>query len=92
MLHFLQELKRRAESHLQDTADRVVVTVPAHFDNAQRLATMTAAYDAGFAHVAILQVHSTHSLLPQLLLQAPQALHLSYTAVGCLAACHGFWQ
>ena len=57
--HVAQVLKARAEKHLGEVADRVVVTVPAHFNNAQRLATMTAADLAGFDRVSLLQARRT---------------------------------
>jgi molecular chaperone DnaK (HSP70) len=52
----LQVLKARAEAFLSAPADNAVVTIPAHFSPAQRLATMEAAMQAGFVRVALLQV------------------------------------
>ena len=43
----LGELKRRAEAFLGGPVDRAVITVPAHFNDAQRLATRDAARLAG---------------------------------------------
>lgn len=51
----MQILKARAEARLGEEADRVVVTVPAHFNNSQRLSTMAAADLAGFERVSLLQ-------------------------------------
>jgi len=39
----LRDLKKTAEDYLGETVDRAVITVPAYFDEAQRLATLTAA-------------------------------------------------
>jgi hypothetical protein len=52
----LQVLKQRAEGYLQEQVDKAVVTVPAHFDTEQRLATMSAAHLAGIEGVCLLQV------------------------------------
>jgi len=43
----LRELKNWAESHLGETIDRAVITVPAYFDDAQRQATKDAGRLAG---------------------------------------------
>lgn len=48
-------LKQRAEQQTGQAAERAVVTVPAHFDASQRLATMSAAMLAGFERVSLLQ-------------------------------------
>jgi molecular chaperone DnaK len=44
----LRELKRRAESQLGESVDRVVITVPAYFSDAARQATREAGEIAGF--------------------------------------------
>lgn len=51
----LKVLKLRAEQHTKEPVDRAVITVPAHFDNDQRLATMSAAMLAGIERVSLLQ-------------------------------------
>ena len=45
--HILRELKRRAEKHLGEEVSRAVITVPAHFNDAQRQATKDAGRIAG---------------------------------------------
>jgi molecular chaperone DnaK len=46
--HILQKLKRDAEAALGHAASRAVITVPAYFNDAQRMATKTAGELAGF--------------------------------------------
>ena len=50
----LQKLKRDAESYLGDKVDEAVVTVPAHFDDAQRQATKEAGEIAGLKVLRII--------------------------------------
>ncbi len=45
--HILRELKRRAEKHLGEEVSSAVITVPAHFNDAQRQATKDAGRIAG---------------------------------------------
>ncbi|MEM6855441.1 MAG: Hsp70 family protein, partial [Planctomycetota bacterium] len=50
----LRELKRLAEMSLDETCDRAVITVPAHFNDAQRQATRDAAKIAGLEVMRII--------------------------------------
>ncbi len=50
----LQKLKMDAEAYLGETVDKAVITVPAHFDDAQRQATKDAGTIAGLEVVRIL--------------------------------------
>lgn len=50
----LQKLKMDAESYLETKIDKAVITVPAHFDDAQRQATKDAGTIAGLEVVRIL--------------------------------------
>ena len=44
---FLDRLRGMAEAHLEQKVDKAVITVPAHFTDAQRKATIDAATIAG---------------------------------------------
>jgi molecular chaperone DnaK len=50
----LQKIKKDAESYLGSTAKKVVITVPAHFDDNQRQATKDAGEIAGFEVMRII--------------------------------------
>ncbi len=50
----LQKLKRDAEAYLGDTVTQAVITVPAHFDDAQRTATKEAGAIAGLEVLRII--------------------------------------
>ncbi|MEM9419230.1 MAG: molecular chaperone DnaK [Planctomycetota bacterium] len=50
----LRELRRLAEEELEETCDRAVITVPAHFTDAQRQATRDAAKIAGLEVMRII--------------------------------------
>ena len=50
----LQTLKRSAEEYLDKTVDQAVITVPAHFDDAQRKATIDAGKIAGLEVLRII--------------------------------------
>jgi molecular chaperone DnaK (HSP70) len=52
----VQVLKARAEHVLGEEVDRAVITVPSHYANEERLATMEAAMLAGITRVSLLQV------------------------------------
>lgn len=52
----MQVLKARAQTFLAEEVDRAVITVPSHYTNDQRLATMEAAALSGIARVSLLQV------------------------------------
>ncbi|MFN3995604.1 MAG: Hsp70 family protein, partial [bacterium] len=52
--YILQKLKMDAESYLETKIDKAVITVPAHFDDAQRQATKDAGIIAGLEVVRIL--------------------------------------
>jgi len=58
----LRELKRRAESALSETVKRVVITVPAYFDDGQRQATRDAGRLAGLDVVRLLNEPTAASL------------------------------
>ena len=51
----LRHLVARAEAYLEGGVDGAVIAVPAHFDAAQRAATMEAGRLAGLASVQLLQ-------------------------------------
>jgi molecular chaperone DnaK len=46
--HILQKMKETAAEYLGEEADQAVITVPAHFNDSQRQATKSAAIQAGF--------------------------------------------
>jgi len=50
----LQKMKETAESHLGDTVDKAVITVPAYFNDAQRQATKDAGKIAGLEVLRII--------------------------------------
>ena len=58
----LRELKRRAESALGETVTRVVITVPAYFDDGQRQATRDAGRLAGLEVVRLVNEPTAASL------------------------------
>ena len=58
----LRELKRRAESALGETVARVVITVPAYFDDGQRQATRDAGRLAGLEVVRLVNEPTAASL------------------------------
>ena len=67
---FAQVLKQRAEDFTGSSTSDAVVAVPAHFSKAQRLATMEAAMQAGFARVSLLQVRYRMRQQPAFLFKA----------------------
>ena len=58
----LQELKDNAEDYLGKTVDQAVITVPAHFDDAQRKATIDAGKIAGLEVLRIINEPTAASL------------------------------
>ena len=58
----LQELKDNAEDYLGETIDQAVITVPAHFDDAQRKATIDAGKIAGLEVLRIINEPTAASL------------------------------
>ena len=58
----LQELKSNAEAYLRETVDQAVITVPAHFDDAQRKATIDAGKIAGLEVLRIINEPTAASL------------------------------
>lgn len=52
--YILQKLKTQAESHLGEKVTKAIITVPAYFDDAQRLATRDAGEIAGLEVVRII--------------------------------------
>jgi molecular chaperone DnaK len=58
----LSKLKRDAESYLGDTVNQAVITVPAHFDDAQRQATKEAGQVAGLEVLRIINEPTAASL------------------------------
>jgi len=58
----LMKLKKDAESYLGETVDRVVITVPAYFDDSQRQATKQAGEIAGFKVERIINEPTAASL------------------------------
>jgi len=58
----LQELKDNAEDYLGETVDQAVITVPAHFDDAQRKATIDAGKIAGLEVLRIINEPTAASL------------------------------
>ena len=58
----LQKLKNNAERHLGDTIESAVITVPAYFNDAQRIATMAACEIAGLKVLQIINEPSAVSL------------------------------
>jgi molecular chaperone DnaK len=59
----LEDVRRYAETYLGESVTDGVVTVPAHFDDRRRAATMEAALLAGFHHVSLLN-EPTAAALP----------------------------
>ena len=58
----LQTLKDNAEDYLGETVDQAVITVPAHFDDAQRKATIDAGKIAGLEVLRIINEPTAASL------------------------------
>jgi chaperone protein DnaK len=58
----LKELKRRAEAHLGEDVSRVVITVPAYFNDSQRQATKDAGMIAGLEVLRIINEPTAASL------------------------------
>ena len=58
----LQKLKANAEDYLGETVDQAVITVPAHFDDAQRKATIDAGKIAGLEVLRIINEPTAASL------------------------------
>ncbi len=58
----LQRLKDNAEDYLGETVDQAVITVPAHFDDAQRKATIDAGKIAGLEVLRIINEPTAASL------------------------------
>ena len=58
----LKELKRRAEAHLGEDVSRVVITVPAYFNDSQRQATKDAGTIAGLEVLRIINEPTAASL------------------------------
>ena len=58
----LQKLKRDAESYLNDTVDKAVITVPAYFNDAQRQATKDAGKIAGLEVLRIINEPTSAAL------------------------------
>ena len=58
----LQKMKETAESHLGDTVDKAVITVPAYFNDAQRQATKDAGKIAGLEVLRIINEPTAASL------------------------------
>ena len=59
----LQKLKANAEAYLEETVDQAVITVPAHFDDAQRKATIDAGKIAGLDVLRIINEPTAAALL-----------------------------
>jgi molecular chaperone DnaK len=58
----LKELKRRAEAHLSEEVSKVVITVPAYFNDSQRQATKDAGLIAGLEVLRIINEPTAASL------------------------------
>jgi molecular chaperone DnaK len=58
----LQKIKKDAESFLGETVDRAVITVPAHFNDSQRQATIAAGEIAGLKVERIINEPTAASL------------------------------
>jgi Molecular chaperone len=58
----LKELKRRAEAHLNEEVSKVVITVPAYFNDSQRQATKDAGLIAGLEVLRIINEPTAASL------------------------------
>ena len=59
----LQKLKANAEEYLEEAVDQAVITVPAHFDDAQRKATIDAGKIAGLDVLRIINEPTAAALL-----------------------------